>query len=64
MIMPGRNTLVLCAEALRAIVERHLNETQRKSDDPKIRVTLADINEEGDNVLFHVTTGVAEGEGK
>ena len=54
MLMPGHNVMTLCPAALMAILQRHLQSTQGKTNDPSIRVT--DLTIDSDGVHFVLTT--------
>ena len=53
--MPGRNSIEYCRAALMAIVQRHLQTTQGKTNDPKITVT--GLHYRDGAIVFDVTTG-------
>lgn len=59
MILPGNNQIHLCPRALMEIVEKHLQESQYRREDPPIRVTWVKASDGG--FEFSVTTDKKEG---
>jgi hypothetical protein len=59
MRLPGDNMLELCSEAISGMIEAHLNNTQRLTNDSKIRVTAIHFTN-NDTLQVSLTTDPPE----